>query len=180
MVGHPFFVAGRPRFFTVTLYVRVLAVLCAAQALRAASFLATGLPAPNYHCREGAPTAVRPMPEAWWGHAAVDVARVAAAGCGDLIFSSHTTFALVGVLAYTEWGAWRAAKAAAWASVGALSLLIIASRKHYTVDVLIAWYVVPLVFWAVRARWWRRARGRGDPAAERDAQRAPRREPRRL
>ncbi len=26
-------------------------------------------------------------------------------GCGDLIFSSHTTFALVGVLTYTEYGA---------------------------------------------------------------------------
>ena len=26
-------------------------------------------------------------------------------GCGDLIFSSHTTFALVGMLTYTEYGA---------------------------------------------------------------------------
>lgn len=34
-----------------------------------------------------------------------------------------------------------------------LSVLIVASRKHYTVDVLIAWYVVPLVFYAMLRRW---------------------------
>ena len=40
-----------------------------------------------------------------------------------------------------------------WAAVGALSVLIVASRKHYTVDVVIAWYVVPLVFHALARRW---------------------------
>ena len=34
-----------------------------------------------------------------------------------------------------------------------LSVLIVASRKHYTVDVLIAWYVVPLVFYTLSRRW---------------------------
>jgi hypothetical protein len=29
-----------------------------------------------------------------------------------------------------------------------VSVLIIASRKHYTVDIVIAWYTVPLVSWA--------------------------------
>lgn len=163
----PFVTAGRPRFYTVTLSSRVLTVLVVCQSLRAASFLATGLPAPNYHCRSGAPTATRPMPAAWWGHAALDVARVTAHGCGDLIFSSHTTFALTGALAYNEWGTVQAVKAVVWAAVGLLSLLIIASRKHYTVDVLVAWYVVPAVFVLARRRW-KRERGRGDPAAERD------------
>ena len=40
-----------------------------------------------------------------------------------------------------------------WAGVAALSVLIVASRKHYTVDVVIAWYVVPLVFHALARRW---------------------------
>ena len=30
-----------------------------------------------------------------------------------------------------------------WTAVGVLSLLIVASRKHYSVDVLIAWYCLP-------------------------------------
>jgi PAP2 superfamily C-terminal len=47
---------------------------------------------------------VREMPEHWWGHLVVDVKRQSTHGCGDLIFSSHTTFMLVGVLTYTEYG----------------------------------------------------------------------------
>jgi sphingomyelin synthase-related protein 1 len=103
-------------------------------------------------------------------------------GCGDLIFSSHTTFMLVGMLTYTEYGTLTPIKvratgsmhsacivapvehplcrkhaqqwdnrlapqpnihatlqALAWAAVAWVSVLIVASRKHYTVDVLIAW-----------------------------------------
>jgi hypothetical protein len=40
-----------------------------------------------------------------------------------------------------------------WVAVAVLSVLIVASRKHYSVDVLIAWYVVPLVFWTLHRRW---------------------------
>ncbi len=40
-----------------------------------------------------------------------------------------------------------------WLAVAVLSVLIVASRKHYSVDVLIAWYVVPLVFWTLSRRW---------------------------
>jgi PAP2 superfamily C-terminal len=37
--------------------------------------------------------------------------------------------------------------------VGVVSVLIVASRKHYSVDVVIAWYVVPLVFYTMHRRW---------------------------
>ena len=40
-----------------------------------------------------------------------------------------------------------------WVAVFVLSVLIVASRKHYTVDVVVAWYVVPLVFYAMHRRW---------------------------
>lgn len=40
-----------------------------------------------------------------------------------------------------------------WLASAVLSVLIVASRKHYSVDVLIAWYVVPLVFWTLQRRW---------------------------
>ena len=45
------------------------------------------------------------------------------------------------------------AQVIAWSMVATLSVLIVASRKHYTVDVVIAWYVVPLVFYAMLRRW---------------------------
>lgn len=38
------------------------------QSLRIASFTVTQLPAPNYHCRSPEATAVKPMPDRWWGH----------------------------------------------------------------------------------------------------------------
>lgn len=44
-------------------------------------------------------------------------------------------------------------KVFAWAAAAVLSGLIVASRKHYTVDVVIAWYTVPLVFLALYRRW---------------------------
>eukprot|EP00201_Polytomella_parva_P015819 CAMPEP_0175062732 /NCGR_PEP_ID=MMETSP0052_2-20121109/14338_1 /TAXON_ID=51329 ORGANISM="Polytomella parva, Strain SAG 63-3" /NCGR_SAMPLE_ID=MMETSP0052_2 /ASSEMBLY_ACC=CAM_ASM_000194 /LENGTH=123 /DNA_ID=CAMNT_0016328799 /DNA_START=631 /DNA_END=1002 /DNA_ORIENTATION=+ len=73
--------------------------------------------------------------------------------CGDLIFSSHTTFMLTGVLAYNEYGSNAITKGLAWLGGVVLSVLIIASRKHYTVDVVVAWYTVPLVFFMMFRRW---------------------------
>jgi len=37
-----------------------------------------------------------------------------------------------------------------WVAVSLMSVLIVASRKHYSVDVVIAWYVVPLVYWTIQ------------------------------
>ena len=44
-------------------------------------------------------------------------------------------------------------QAVIWTGAAILSVLIVASRKHYTVDVLVAWYVVTLVFYASHRRW---------------------------
>ncbi len=128
-------------------------VLTTCQILRIISFTVTQLPAPNYHCRAGEETAIREMPESWWGHIYVDVGRQATHGCGDLIFSSHTTFVLVGVLTFTEYGETLLIKIIAWIGVALMGLCIIASRKHYSVDVVVAWYTVPLVFYAMHRRW---------------------------
>ena len=43
-----------------------------------------------------------------------------------------------------------AAQVIGWAAVLLMSVLIVASRKHYSVDVVIAWYVVPLVYWTLQ------------------------------
>lgn len=58
-----------------------------------------------------------------------------------------------GILAYNEYGSVAAVKALSWLLGVVLSVLIVASRKHYTVDVVIAWYTVPLVFYAMYRRW---------------------------
>ncbi|KAL9315412.1 hypothetical protein ACSQ67_016413 [Phaseolus vulgaris] len=70
-------------------------------------------------------------------------------GCGDLIFSSHMIFTLVFVLTYQRYGTRRCIKQLGWTLSVCQSLLIIASRKHYTVDVVVAWYTVNLVVFFV-------------------------------
>ncbi|GMH42801.1 hypothetical protein BSKO_10720 [Bryopsis sp. KO-2023] len=147
------FVVARKRFYTAVLFSRLLMVLVVCQALRIVSFLSTQLPAPHYHCRKGEPTAVRPAADHWWEHILMNPTRQATGGCGDLVFSSHTTFILVGVLTYQTYGGLFAVKVLGWILAGILSLLIIASRKHYTVDIVVAWYTVPLVFYTMHRRW---------------------------
>ncbi|ONK67683.1 uncharacterized protein A4U43_C05F2650 [Asparagus officinalis] len=66
-------------------------------------------------------------------------------GCGDLIFSSHMIFTLVFVRTYNKYGSKRFIKTLAWLMAITQSLLIIASHKHYSVDVVVAWYTVNLV-----------------------------------
>ena len=72
--------------------------------LRALSFGSTILPGPAHHCREGQPTAHREWVHHWWEHLIVDFRRQASFSCGDLIFSSHTTFILSFVISYTYHG----------------------------------------------------------------------------
>ncbi|CAK0740905.1 hypothetical protein CVIRNUC_001286 [Coccomyxa viridis] len=147
------FVFARKRFYTSLLYSQILSVLVVCQMLRIVSFTLTQLPGPNYHCRGGEPTAVREMPDKWLGHVVVDIGRQTTHGCGDLVFSSHTIFALTGMMTYNEYGTHLATKVIGWVAVTLMSVLIVASRKHYSVDVVIAWYVVPLVYWTLQRHY---------------------------
>jgi hypothetical protein len=54
-------------------------------------------------------------------------------------------FTLVFVRTYQKYGSKRFIKLLGWVIAILQSLLIIASRKHYTVDVVVAWYTVNLV-----------------------------------
>lgn len=58
-----------------------------------------------------------------------------------------------GVLSYQHYGGRRIIKALAWTAAAVLALLIISARKHYTVDVVIAWYVVPLAYCCLNMYW---------------------------
>jgi hypothetical protein len=76
-----------------------------------------------------------------------------AGGIHDLMFSGHVAAALCGVLAWASTcgaGAPAALRAAAFAACAAQSLAILAARKHYTVDVVVAWIVCPLLCAALR------------------------------
>ncbi|CAN1303941.1 Phosphatidylinositol:ceramide inositolphosphotransferase 1, partial [Linum perenne] len=145
---HPFIFKVK-KIYTVLVWCRVLAFLVASQFLRIISFYATQLPGPNYHCREGSKLARLPHPQSVHEVLLLNFPRGVMFGCGDLIFSSHMIFTLVFVLSYQKYGSVRCIKQLAWLVAIIQSLLIIASRKHYTVDVVVAWYTVNLVVFFV-------------------------------
>ncbi|BBH06216.1 hypothetical protein Prudu_017799 [Prunus dulcis] len=109
------FIFKSKKIYTVLLWCRVLAFLVASQFLRIITFYSTQLPGPNYHCREGSKLARLPPPDSVFEVLLINFPRV--------------YFMVV----------------LAWLLVVIQSLLIVASRKHYTVDVVVAWYTVNLV-----------------------------------
>ncbi|KAL6503222.1 Phosphatidylinositol:ceramide inositolphosphotransferase 1 [Orobanche hederae] len=145
---HPFILRSK-KIYTVLIWCRVLAFLVACQFLRIITFYSTQLPGPNYHCREGSKLARLPRPDNILEVLLINFPRGTLYGCGDLIFSSHMIFSLVFVRTYQKYGTQRFVKHCGWLIVVLQSLLIIASRKHYTVDVVVAWYTVNLVVFFV-------------------------------
>ncbi|KAE9611005.1 hypothetical protein Lal_00015784 [Lupinus albus] len=145
---HPFILKSR-KIYTVLIWCRVLAFLVASQFLRIISFYSTQLPGPNYHCREGSKLATLPRPDNALEVLLLNFPRGVVYGCGDLIFSSHMIFTLVFVRTYHKYGSRRWIQQLGWLLAVVQSLLIVASRKHYTVDVVVAWYTVNLVVFFV-------------------------------
>ncbi|KAK7390431.1 hypothetical protein VNO78_25736 [Psophocarpus tetragonolobus] len=145
---HPFILKSR-KIYTVLIWCRILSFLVASQILRIITFYSTQLPGPNYHCREGSKLATLPRPDSILEVLLINFPRGVVYGCGDLIFSSHMIFTLVFVLTYQKYGSRRSIKQLAWLLAVVQSLLIVASRKHYTVDVVVAWYTVNLVVFCI-------------------------------
>lgn len=145
---HPFIFKSR-KIYTVLIWCRVLAFLFASQILRIITFYSTQLPGPNYHCREGSKLATLPRPDSFLEVFVINFPHGVLYGCGDLIFSSHMIFTLTFVRTYQKYGTRRSIKQLGWLLAVIQSLLIVASRKHYTVDVVVAWYTVNLVVFFV-------------------------------
>ncbi|XP_048226429.1 phosphatidylinositol:ceramide inositolphosphotransferase 3 isoform X2 [Ricinus communis] len=133
------------KIYTALIWCRVLAYLVACQILRIVTFYSTHLPSPNYHCHEGSKLARLPRPESVFELLIINFSQGVNYGCGDLIFSSHMIFTLVFIRTYHKYGTRRCIKQFAWLLAVVQSLLIIASHKHYTVDIVVAWYTVNLV-----------------------------------
>ncbi|KAF3443516.1 hypothetical protein FNV43_RR13200 [Rhamnella rubrinervis] len=154
---HPFIFQSK-KIYTVLVWCRVLAFLVACQTLRILTFYSTHLPGPNYHCREvqlslsGLKCCYIAPPQSVLEVLLINFPRGVIYGCGDLIFSSHMIFSLVFVRTYQIYGTKRCIKQFAWVLAVLQSFLIIASRKHYTVDVVVAWYTVNLVVFFVEKK----------------------------
>jgi len=139
----PFFVAYTRPKYTVIMLSRFVRVLVVAQTLRMLSFLSTILPAPNYHCQPDSTEYAPPR----------TLRRIllradAFKGCGDLIFSSHTMFVVLFTLTYVKYGELTWLKKLLAVYVFTFGALVAAARKHYSIDIVLAIYTVPLL-WTV-------------------------------
>lgn len=131
------------------------------QMLRVVSFTATQLPSPSRHCQPGVaePLDWPQRPLDWL---VVNVPRQASHGCGDLVFSSHVTFGLVFALTIWHYSTQLASRFLMVLLVIAQIVGILGARKHYTVDIVVALYVVPLV-WGLLLRHMPDAHGKALP-----------------
>lgn len=109
---------------------------------RVSSFLVTLLPSPSEHCYPSSPD-YNPPTTALAILFRMDLFK----GCSDLIFSSHTTYVISCILAYNRYGGHRWIKLVERALLVVLVILIVGFERHYSVDVVLAVYIVPFVWY---------------------------------
>ncbi|CAI5722763.1 unnamed protein product [Peronospora effusa] len=154
---------GRPRYVVIVMK-RCLLQLSICQVFRIISFLVTALPSPADHCElkfNDACLAANPndpvpcvIPNPKFNPPSISqlFTRIDSLnGCGDLMFSSHTIYTVTLIL--TMWKYWpnKFGLAIMMSVQIAIAFLIVASRKHYTLDVLSALYIVPLIWFTLEA-----------------------------
>lgn len=129
------------QFFTTAILLRFALSACTCVLLRCLSFLVTILPSPAKHCLPNSNLYNPPN-----GILEIMTRMDFFTGCGDLIFSSHTLLVLNVALTVHHYCEFKAVKIFVWSLVALMMPLIISGRHHYTVDIVIASYVVPLVW----------------------------------
>jgi membrane-associated phospholipid phosphatase len=130
------------RLHVVIMLARALGVCAFAQTLRIVCFLVTSLPGPNYHCRPNSKAYDPPR-----GLYDIFVRQDPFTHCGDLVFSSHTIFVMLCVLIWRKYGGWQPIYYyVLYIFVAIFGCAVVAARKHYTLDVVVAMYTVPLLW----------------------------------
>lgn len=145
--------AHNNEIYGVVLAERWLDSLCIGHVLRFVTYTSTSLPGPATHCRVGAiePGLYRPT----------ELSRMFTrkstgtdGNCGDLIFSGHMYQNMILTLTIASYShvvvSNRIVRKIFVITMCFLTMaqapLIIASRNHYTVDIVVATYVAPLVY----------------------------------
>jgi hypothetical protein len=149
--------AAKRKPLVVNVVVRFLVVYAVGHTLRAATYLSTALTGTARHCRPGADLSGRP---ATVGQCFTHMVSVNG-NCGDLNFSGHVMLMMLGLglidsYGHCMWG-WGYHCGRHWALLllgAALAagqvLLIVAARHHYSVDVVVALYTTPMLWYAMR------------------------------
>ena len=135
--------------YVLTIWFRMMITLGVSVMLRSFSFLSTSLPSPSYHCRIGSTEYNPPtnLKEILFTFDTIS-------GCGDLIFSGHTNIIMTQIILIFYYGNKFLCRKIMFLVyfimtflLFLLIFLILIARNHYTVDILIALYVTPLLFY---------------------------------
>lgn len=157
----------KPPVYTVHIFFRFFTSLACAQVLRIISFLVTGmyiiyllnsilfnsvkyfillyhigLPSPNYHCHPYSPFYLPPT-TIYECLFRLNLFY----SCGDLIFSSHLGFVTVSGLVLINYCRNKALNTFVCIYIIIFSILVICAHKHYTIDMIIGLYTIPLVWY---------------------------------
>lgn len=152
----------RPRYVVIVLK-RVLFHISVTLIFRICSFMLTALPGPARHCRLiPDPSCLAKDPNSLTcfllnpdfippsGHEFF-TRMDALNGCGDLMFSSHTIYTLSFLLTVSKYWPSKWLLTLMVCVQIAIAFLIVAGRKHYSLDVFTALYVVPLLWFTHEA-----------------------------
>ncbi|GMH32608.1 hypothetical protein BSKO_00442 [Bryopsis sp. KO-2023] len=122
---------------------RFLLTICLSRIVRTVCFLATVLPSPRPGCfmRRFPPT-----PDNWWEFVKIGFSQMkGTGGCNDLIFSGHCGIWVLTPLLYHSYyqgkGCWLL-----WLALFQTSLRDVLERQHYSVDMVLAVVIVPLIW----------------------------------
>uniref|UniRef100_K3WU09 Sphingomyelin synthase-like domain-containing protein n=1 Tax=Globisporangium ultimum (strain ATCC 200006 / CBS 805.95 / DAOM BR144) TaxID=431595 RepID=K3WU09_GLOUD len=149
----------KPRYMVIVLK-RVLLHISIALIFRICSFMLTTLPGPARQCRldfdetcvaqtprDDILKCVIPNPDFKPPHGHEFFTNMDALnGCGDLMFSSHTIYTMSFILTAIKYWPNRWLLLFFACVQIAIAFLIVASRKHYSLDVFSALYIVPLLW----------------------------------
>jgi len=135
------FLVERRNFYATFVIRRYLVVVSTALIIRIVSFTVTILPSPSPYCRADSPDY---NPPDNWMYIFFNMDAVN--GCADLIFSSHTGYTIASVLSYNKYGSIKQLKWVGFALIPIVGILIVAFRHHYSVDVWLAWTIMPLAW----------------------------------
>ena len=131
---------------------RALFVASISVILRTASFIFTLLPSPSKHCEE---TLTSDIHSGLTFDPPLTVFEIffkvgTDSGCGDLMFSSHVMYCTIFACVVTHYSKSRIFAGLLWAATFALCLICVAQRSHYSVDVIVALYTVPMIWLSLR------------------------------
>lgn len=143
--------ANRNNINSILILVRFSKVFGFSNILRTISFLSTSLPSPSHHCRLESTTYNPPK-----NLSDIIFRMDPFSGCGDLIYSGHTSTVLCGAITVSHYcyyllpNYWKYIVYGFWLPIVIMmAYVIISAQNHYTVDIIVAWYTIPLLYYFI-------------------------------